>query len=246
MENHKILGNLLNTLFESLDTSSWSIYEDKFGMTVCRIKFSPKQEDSATKDNIEQTPIGYKRKSVTQLQRDQSRMSRYNKEYNTRSQNKTVLKDNEIMRDTYEDTFSNSGLSPEPVYEGASAAESPFQITAHSPAVPPSIHMSPDFHAKFQTSAESEACISLPDMRAESECQSELDGCYAHAATHDDLNNIICYECGTSAPVTLSLFGCEMFQCDKCINYYVCGVCVHQPQKRHTFKCQNRLKYINT
>ena len=74
------------------------------------------------------------------------------------------------------------GLSHEPVYGGASAAEYPLQITAHSPAVPHSINMNPDSHAKCQTFAESEPYITLPGTKEESGCQSQPD--VAHAATN--------------------------------------------------------------
>ena len=177
MDKHKTLKDLLNTLLDSLDLSSWSICEDKLNMTVCRIKFSPRPMDSATDGNMVQTPIAYKKKSAAQQQRDRDRMGRFNRPH-TRSQNKNIVEDTEIMRDTLDsDTFalSNSAcLSPESM-----DIASPSQVAAHSPPAP--LQSSPDslsrgffasgrgFTASWQSDGiqmvtVSEADVSLPSV----------------------------------------------------------------------------------
>ena len=114
METHMILQQMMDTLFRSMDLNSWTIHENKSGIVVCSLRFK-KACDHVTKQKEVRTPVHFKRKSTSQLQRDRNRMQNFSRPL-TRSQ---VGQEDDI--ETFRESrniehFSDTGpISPEAV-----------------------------------------------------------------------------------------------------------------------------------
>ena len=132
MDKHKLLKDLLETLFDSLDMSSWNIYETKTNTTVCSIRFIAKAEGGDTSDKIKNSQIAFKRKSPSQLQRDRRRVERYN----TRSKAQTGIEGMETLRDQDSDTtscISHCSVSDADLTPVAATKAGSSQVNALSP-----------------------------------------------------------------------------------------------------------------
>ena len=101
MEEHKLLKQMMDTLFGTLELNTWSIYQNKFGHTVCSLRF--KDNDMRDCVNMQNVPISFKRKSASQQLRDKRRMEQFtSRRPHTRSQG-GVVEEVEINRDNTDD-----------------------------------------------------------------------------------------------------------------------------------------------
>lgn len=73
MENHRILKQAMDILFETMNLNSWTVHEGSKG-TVCTLRFCSLDGDTDVKSVPKST--GYKRKSQSQMDRDRQRFNR--------------------------------------------------------------------------------------------------------------------------------------------------------------------------
>lgn len=74
--------NLVGMLFQTLSLTSYSIYKNKSGNTVCKLNFKDCFTNSG---NTQYIPASYKRKSDIQNERDRNRMMHYNQNHVTQN-----------------------------------------------------------------------------------------------------------------------------------------------------------------
>ena len=187
-------------------------------------------------------PLSYRRKPESQVKRDRDRAARHRA--NTSSNDGAV-------------DGAGDHVTPPILINSVENATSETDPASPVSSVDPAVGIVPGLVPSAESFDHDQSPVddggtklndTTPLVFNNSAAQSVPSTIYSSVST-DDSNNqdtISCYECGTSAPVTLSLFGCDMLQCDECNKYYVCGVCVNLPKKRHIFKCESRLKYLST
>ena len=78
MEGHDTLNMLMNSLFANNELRNWSIFEEKNGAIVVKLRF----ENSVTNsENNSRNHVSFKRKSESQMQRDRNRAARRRNTY---------------------------------------------------------------------------------------------------------------------------------------------------------------------
>ena len=82
MEGYKTLKQLMDTLFDTMDLTSYTIHEGKLG-TTCTLRF--RENGGDTKVDTQTKSGTFKKKNLSQIKRDKERLERYNRPQ-TRSQ----------------------------------------------------------------------------------------------------------------------------------------------------------------
>ena len=131
MEEYKVLKQMLDTLFGSLDLNSWSIFENKNGITTCTLRFKT-TKDSDTKPKCESSPVRFKRKSASQQQRDRKRMDTFIRPF-TRSQVKPADENVEIIRDDQDHGAISDTIPISPESVSHSTPSTPERLNVCSP-----------------------------------------------------------------------------------------------------------------
>ena len=142
MEGHNTLNMLMNSLFANNNLRNWSIFEEKNGAIVVRLRFDSSDTNSEN-DTAGKSHVSYKKKSESQLRRDRNRAARHNNAFvrdETRSESVQDSTSPELPRhaeqiiisDTTPLDFSPVQLSPSatslrPVNHGSAQ-----QIQGHS------------------------------------------------------------------------------------------------------------------
>ena len=83
MDKHKIVKQLLDTLFEEKNVRLWTVHDNGYG-TIFTLRFA-NMENSATINPPEKNTITYKPKSPYQVRRDRERLENHRQRVNTRS-----------------------------------------------------------------------------------------------------------------------------------------------------------------
>ena len=76
MERHGTLNTLLDSLFTSNQLKNWTIFEEKSGSILVKLRFTNTDMDSNTA-TVTESPIAFKRKSCKQVSRDRERAARH-------------------------------------------------------------------------------------------------------------------------------------------------------------------------
>ena len=120
----------MDTLFETLNLKSWSIYENSSG-TVVNLRFC----DNLDRDNTGREtaqPIEFTKKSQAQMKRDKQRMDNFIRP-RTRSQLKSSDIENVRCNDS-DKLLSDTVLSVDSVHSRLNPDASPFHVISESPA----------------------------------------------------------------------------------------------------------------
>ena len=79
MEKHRTLNTLLSSLFTNNILKHWTIFEEKSGSILVKLRFTNIEDINGTINNeiIDQSPIAFRRKSTKQVNRDRDRAARH-------------------------------------------------------------------------------------------------------------------------------------------------------------------------
>ena len=265
MDNTSTVRMLLDTLMEHKELHMWTIYQEPSGSTFVKMRFLDNQNGSQQQDRIteqQNSKVYYRRKSEKHIKRDRLRAQQHARaRINTRSVSnaKEIIASDSVETPRF-DLVNSAG-------ENLSHMHSTSTIS--SPGASDRFHITTEITDSEQSPIISEPEISLPELdsflhRFNMPDVGEADQYTDNENSNDDNNrnddltvnspspihavckNTLCYECATSVPLSMSLFGSKMLYCDTCNDYNVCEVCLALPQKRHSLKCESRLKYLIT
>ena len=164
MEAHKMLSQMMDILFGSMDLMSWSISEQKSGITVCSLRFQDTGAHPTQKQIL--SPISFKRKSESQRQRDKKRFEKFQRPF-TRSQRvDTADEDVETFRG-YTDNMNNSETGP----------VSPDHVFPESPSIDMSNQSSVSYDLQSQSSQRFSDNDIPPEVMPEMHIRTSSVGC---------------------------------------------------------------------
>ena len=130
MEVHKTLRMLLDSLFTNNDVKNWTIFEEKSGNVIMKIRFTNRTEHEQASDNIAHRPIpvSYKKKSEKQMSRDRDRMAQHQRPepVMTRSRASDSMETVELPRNEENYRSDTGSLEFSPVLDIAASCSVPL------------------------------------------------------------------------------------------------------------------------
>ena len=112
MEEHKTLKMLLSSIFESNDLTNWTIFEEKSGSIVVKIRFTNSDKNEHSSDTATPSPISYKKKSDNQMRRDQDRMARHQEREAVMTRSRTSVNETSVELPRFSESDSVSEPAP--------------------------------------------------------------------------------------------------------------------------------------
>ena len=228
MKQHKSLNLLMDTLFANNSLTNWSIYEEKSGNIVVRLRFT-KIEDGGNDTNVIRSQ-SFRKKSEAQAKRDRERAARHRSGVTTRSQAAQAATESAELARGEEQICDSDTLPPDmsPVVELDPEALSfdPCSVS-HSSATGDSSTIAND---------------TSPTVMSEDLYCKEYDCNMSFPPTPDDVPcGLCCFECLK----TPEYHGHKTIRCDTC-NRYICQLCYLKT--RHFEDCprQGPITYVDT
>ena len=80
MEKHRTLNTLLSSLFVNNMLKHWTIFQERSGSILVKLRFTNTEDINDTVNNngiTDQSPIAFRRKSAQQVERDRDRALRH-------------------------------------------------------------------------------------------------------------------------------------------------------------------------
>ena len=228
MDVHKTLKMLMDSLFTNNDVKNWTIFEEKSGNVIMKIRFTNRTEHEQASDNIAHRPIpvSYKKKSEKQMSRDRDRMAQHQRPepVMTRSRASDSMETVELPRNEENYRSDTGSLEFSPVLDIAASCSVPLSSPldhdrTNSMSLADSSHGSDDSRSHDGT-----ASVTEPEKPKADKTVPNIEQCPHSKCTYFDGSF-------DTIPISHRDPDIEIYSCDKCQRFtgfptFVCKSCL--------------------